>query len=152
VPRSAAERKADAQNAIAGLEAEGTKGRQPDAEADWIVIGFTKPLIGAGGVGVRSFLGSGQEEGGGGDKSFMIRLTRISHASVVLNSDLIEHIESTPDTVISLTTGQKVVVLESIDEVIRRVVEFRRMLLQPPVITQGVPATDRANATTGASG
>jgi flagellar protein FlbD len=59
----------------------------------------------------------------------MIRLTRISHAQVVLNSDLIEHIEMTPDTVISLTTGQKVVVLESTDEVIRRVVEFRRMLM-----------------------
>ena len=58
----------------------------------------------------------------------MIRLTRISHAPVVLNSDLIEHIESTPDTVISLTTGQKVVVLETTDEVIRRVIEFRRLV------------------------
>jgi len=58
----------------------------------------------------------------------MIRLTRISHTPVVLNSDLIEHIESTPDTVISLTTGQKVVVLETTDEVIRRVIEFRRLV------------------------
>jgi flagellar protein FlbD len=65
----------------------------------------------------------------------MIRLTRISHVPVVLNSDLIEHIETTPDTVISMTTGQKVVVLESADEVIRRVVEFRRMLISlPPAI------------------
>ena len=63
------------------------------------------------------------------DKVDMIRLTRISHAPVVLNSDLIEHIESTPDTVISLTTGQKVVVLESTDEVVRRVIEFRRAVL-----------------------
>lgn len=61
----------------------------------------------------------------------MIRLTRISHAPVVLNSDLIEHIESTPDTVISLTTGQKVVVRESADEVVRRVIEFRRAVLGP---------------------
>ena len=59
----------------------------------------------------------------------MIRLTRISHIPVVLNSDLIEHIESTPDTVISLTTGQKVVVLENTDEVVRRVIEFRRAVL-----------------------
>lgn len=58
----------------------------------------------------------------------MIRLTRINHVPLVLNSDLIEHVEVTPDTVISLTTGQKFVVLESPEEVIRRVVEFRRKI------------------------
>ena len=63
--------------------------------------------------------------------TFMIRLTRISHAPVVLNADLIEHMETTPDTVISLTTGQKVVVLECIDEVVRRVIEFRRLIAAP---------------------
>jgi flagellar protein FlbD len=56
----------------------------------------------------------------------MIRLTRINHVPLVLNSDLIEHIEMTPDTVISLVNGQKLVVLESTDEVIRKVIEFRR--------------------------
>ena len=58
----------------------------------------------------------------------MIRLTRINHEPLVLNSDLIEHIETTPDTVISLTTGQKFMVLESADEVIDRVVNFRRAI------------------------
>ncbi len=56
----------------------------------------------------------------------MIRLTRINNVPLVLNSDLIEHVEVTPDTIISLTSGQKFVVLESSEEVIRRVVEFRR--------------------------
>ena len=56
----------------------------------------------------------------------MIRLTRINHIPMVLNADVIEHIESTPDTVISLTNGQKFVVLESSDEVIRKVIDFRR--------------------------
>lgn len=56
----------------------------------------------------------------------MIHLTRLNHISLVINADLIEFIEVTPDTVISLTTGQKLVVLESADEVIRRVVAFRR--------------------------
>ncbi len=56
----------------------------------------------------------------------MIRLTRINHVPLVLNSDLIEHVEVTPDTVISLTNGQKFVVLESADEVIDRVIAFRR--------------------------
>lgn len=56
----------------------------------------------------------------------MIHLTRINHVPLVLNSDLIEHIETTPDTVISLTNGQKFVVLEPVEEVIRKVIEFRR--------------------------
>ena len=58
----------------------------------------------------------------------MIQVTRINHVPLVLNADLIEHIETTPDTVISLTNGQKFVVLESSDEVIRRVVDFRRAI------------------------
>jgi flagellar protein FlbD len=56
----------------------------------------------------------------------MINLTRINHHPLVLNADAIEHIEMTPDTVISLTNGQKFIVLETSDEVIRKVIEFRR--------------------------
>jgi flagellar protein FlbD len=58
----------------------------------------------------------------------MIRLTRINDSSLVLNSDLIEHIETTPDTVITLTTGQKILVLEDVDEVIRRVIDYKRQI------------------------
>jgi flagellar protein FlbD len=58
----------------------------------------------------------------------MIRLTRINHVPLVLNSDLIEHIAATPDTVISLTNGQKFMVLESADEIVDRVIEFRRAI------------------------
>jgi flagellar protein FlbD len=60
----------------------------------------------------------------------MVRLTRLNHVPVVVNSDLIEHIENTPDTVIVLTTGQKILVLETPDDVIDRVVEFRRSLFE----------------------
>ncbi len=60
----------------------------------------------------------------------MIHLTRINRTSLVLNSDLIEHIEVTPDTVISMTTGQKFMVLESADEVIRRVISFRQSICE----------------------
>ncbi len=59
----------------------------------------------------------------------MIHLTRINHVPLVLNSDLIEHIEATPDTVITLTNAQKFMVLESADEIIARVVDFRRLIL-----------------------
>jgi flagellar protein FlbD len=60
----------------------------------------------------------------------MIQVTRINRVPLVLNADLIEHMESTPDTVISLTNGQKFMVLEDMNEVIRKVVEFRRLIHQ----------------------
>ncbi len=61
----------------------------------------------------------------------MIRLTRLNHVPVVLNSDLIEHIEETPDTVIQLTTGQIVRVRETAEEVVERIIQFRRMINRP---------------------
>lgn len=61
----------------------------------------------------------------------MIRVTRLNSSPLILNSDLIEHIEATPDTVIALTTGQSVRVRESPDEVIERIVEFRRSIHPP---------------------
>ncbi|MCS7241150.1 MAG: flagellar FlbD family protein [Candidatus Caldatribacterium sp.] len=56
----------------------------------------------------------------------MIELTRLNGSVFVLNADLIETIEATPDTVISLVTGKKYVVREKVAEVIDRIVEFRR--------------------------
>jgi flagellar protein FlbD len=61
----------------------------------------------------------------------MIQLTRINHVPLVVNADLIEHIEKTPDTVVSLTNGQKFVVLETTEEIIQKVMEFRRSIGQP---------------------
>lgn len=62
----------------------------------------------------------------------MIQLTRINRVPLVLNADLIEHVETTPDTVISLVNGQKFVVLETADEVIQKVIEFRKAIQGPP--------------------
>ena len=61
----------------------------------------------------------------------MIQVTRINHVPLVLNADLIEHLEVTPDTVITLTTGQKFMVLERPEEVIAKVVDFRRLINTP---------------------
>lgn len=58
----------------------------------------------------------------------MIRLTRLNRAPMVLNSDLIEHIDVTPDTVITLTTGQILRVRETAEQVIDRIVCFRRRI------------------------
>lgn len=61
----------------------------------------------------------------------MIWLSRLNHVPLVLNSDLIEHIEVTPDTVITLTTGQILRVRESAEEVVRRIVDYRRRIFGP---------------------
>jgi flagellar protein FlbD len=58
----------------------------------------------------------------------MIYVTRLNRKPLVLNSDLIEQIEMTPDTVISLTTGEKIMVLESSDELVEKIVNFRRSI------------------------
>jgi flagellar protein FlbD len=54
----------------------------------------------------------------------LIALTQLNGACVYVNSSLIETLEHTPDTVITLTTGKKLIVSESPEEVIAKVVEF----------------------------
>ncbi len=56
----------------------------------------------------------------------MIKVTRINGAPLVVNAEFIEFIEPTPDTVISLTTGKKMMVRETVDEVVERVIEYRQ--------------------------
>jgi flagellar protein FlbD len=56
----------------------------------------------------------------------MIKVTRLDHSELVVNAELIETVEATPDTVITLTSGKKLVVSEHVDEIIRRVMEYRR--------------------------
>jgi flagellar protein FlbD len=62
---------------------------------------------------------------------WMIHVTRLNQSSVVLNSDLIEQIESTPDTLITLTNNQKLIVLETADEIVERIRLYRRSILLP---------------------
>jgi len=57
----------------------------------------------------------------------MIRVTRINDSELVINASLIEFIESTPDTMITLTTGKKIMVKESVDDIIERVAAFTRL-------------------------
>lgn len=59
----------------------------------------------------------------------MIRLTRLNTQQITVNSDLIKFIESNPDTVITLVNGEKFLVQESADEVVARVIEFRRAVI-----------------------
>lgn len=58
----------------------------------------------------------------------MIALKRLNGSPFLLNPELIEQIESTPDTVITLTTGNNIVVLDKADAVIEKIVEYRRFV------------------------
>lgn len=62
----------------------------------------------------------------------MIELTKLQHAKIVVNADLIEFVESTPDTLITTTTGKKLMVRESVDDVVKAVVEYKRRCLTTP--------------------
>ena len=57
----------------------------------------------------------------------MIKVTRINDKELVINADLIEFVESIPDTMISLTTGKKIMVKETIDQIIDLVAGFKRL-------------------------
>jgi flagellar protein FlbD len=58
----------------------------------------------------------------------MIRLTRLNNRPLVVNSELIKFVENAPDTVITLISGEKIVVLETAEEVVSRIVDYRRRL------------------------
>ena len=57
---------------------------------------------------------------------FMIELTKLNNKKFVINADLIEYVEASPDTTVSLTTGNIFVVRESVDELIDKVIKFRQ--------------------------
>jgi len=57
----------------------------------------------------------------------MITVTRINKKIIVINAELIEFIESTPDTIITTTTGKKIIVEDTTEDIIRKVIEYRRL-------------------------
>jgi len=68
----------------------------------------------------------------------VIKLSRLNGSEIVVNAELIEWIESTPDTTITLATGSKVIVKNSSDEVLEKIMGYRRALSaagRPPAET-----------------
>lgn len=59
----------------------------------------------------------------------MIRLTRLGGQSLYVNSELIEFMEATPDTIIVMTSGKRVIVIEQVADVVKRIVEYRRRIV-----------------------
>jgi flagellar protein FlbD len=62
----------------------------------------------------------------------MIAVTRLDGTSMWLNSELVEWIEQTPDTLVGLVNGERFMIRESPEEVLRRVVDFKRSILAGP--------------------
>jgi len=58
----------------------------------------------------------------------MVKVTRLNGQQFVVNADLIKFIETAPDTIVTLTTGEKLVVRENMDELVGRIVEYYRSL------------------------
>jgi len=56
----------------------------------------------------------------------MITVTRFDHTQFIVNADLIEFVEALPDTHISLVTGRKLLVCETPEEIVARVMAYRR--------------------------
>lgn len=78
----------------------------------------------------------------------MISLTRLSGTTFLLNADLVERVDCTPDTVVTLVDGTKYLVSESLDEVLAAVVNYRasivaRAALPDAALIPSVPTTPR---------
>jgi len=67
----------------------------------------------------------------------MIRVKRLNNKEFVVNSELILFVEATPDTVITLTTGQKIVVAESIDDIINKVIDYKARIYAVGISYEG---------------
>ena len=59
----------------------------------------------------------------------MIQLTRLNNQPLMVNSDLIKFVEKAPDTVLTLVNGEKVIVLESAQAVLEKIVAFRQSIM-----------------------
>jgi flagellar protein FlbD len=59
----------------------------------------------------------------------MIQLTRLNNSTITINSDQIKFVEQSPDTVITLLNGEKILVRESSEQILERIIQFRRRLL-----------------------
>jgi flagellar protein FlbD len=67
----------------------------------------------------------------------MIKLTRLNDSQFVINAEMIEFVEAIPDTIISLQSGKKVMVVEPVDEVVERIIEYRRRCSLPLLSSVG---------------
>ena len=77
------------------------------------------------------------------DRIPMIKLTRLDGEPFVLNADLIRYIEQRPDTFITLDSGERIVVSETMGEVLRRAVVYQQSKHLLPRFEKPLPLSDR---------
>jgi len=79
----------------------------------------------------------------------MIQLTRLNGKPLAVNADLIKFVEQAPDTLLTLVTGEKLMVRETTDEVLDRIFEFRRLMVANSPIGRGEFAPDESQSAAG---
>ena len=62
----------------------------------------------------------------------MIEVTRLNDKSLIVNCELIQFIEETPDTVVTFTDGKKIVVKETKEELVTKVISYKRKIFEKP--------------------
>lgn len=58
----------------------------------------------------------------------MITITRLDKRVIVLNADLIKTLEATPDTIVTMINGDTLIVRESVEDVVQRIIEYQRLV------------------------
>lgn len=76
----------------------------------------------------------------------MIKLTRLDGEAFVVNAELIRYVEARGDTFVTLVGGERVVVRESLDQVVERAVEYHRSKHWLPSLAHRAPADERTVA------
>ena len=75
----------------------------------------------------------------------MINVTKLNGSRLVINADLVEFIESTPDTLLSLTTGRKLMIKEDLEAVVQMIIDYRRQSRSHPVPVGGPDSVFESN-------
>jgi len=68
----------------------------------------------------------------------MIKVTRLNNAELVINAEKIQSLHAAPDTVITFTNNDKIMVKEPVEELSGRIVEYQRLLRSSPLIETGL--------------
>lgn len=75
----------------------------------------------------------------------MITVTRINNRPITINAEMIEFVEATPDTIITTMTGKKILVKESVEEVIEKVIAYRQRCFEHIRVEIGKPEKENVD-------
>ena len=67
----------------------------------------------------------------------MIKVTKLGGNEITINADIIESIEATPDTVITLTTNKKILVIDSVEDIVKKVIAYKKEIASCLKVKEG---------------